>query len=169
MIAFALRTGLRIGELMALQWSDLDLVAGRVLVQRAISCGVLGTTKNGKEREVALSQQTAAMIRRARHLKGKWVFCSPDGQRLVRSQTKHPLYRAWRRAGLATPEKKKIGWHVLRHTFASHLVMRGVPLKTVQELLGHSTIEMTMRYAHLSPEVKRDAVERLDSRGSSFA
>jgi len=52
-----------------------------------------------------------------------------------------PLWRACRRAGL-----RKIGWHCLRHTFASHLVMRGVPLKAVQELMGHATIEMTMRY-----------------------
>lgn len=162
MFAFALRTGLRIGELLALQWSDLDLQVGRVLVQRAVALGKVGTPKNGKVREVPLSEETAAMMRRARHLRGPWVFCTADGERLQRSQSKHPLYRAWRRSGLATPDKKVLGWHVLRHTFASHLVMRGVPLKTVQELLGHGTIEMTMRYAHLSPEVKRDAVARLD-------
>ena len=52
-------------------------------------------------------------------------------------------------------------WHVLRHTFASHLVMRNQPIKAVQELLGHASIEMTMRYAHLSPDVRRDAVEAL--------
>jgi len=61
-----------------------------------------------------------------------------------------------RKAGL-----RQIGWHVLRHTFASHLAMRGVALKAIQELLGHSTMEMTMRYAHLSPDVRRDAVRLL--------
>jgi site-specific recombinase XerD len=69
-----------------------------------------------------------------------------------------PLYRACRKAGL-----RKVGWHTLRHSFASHLVMRGEPLKSVQELLGHSSITTTMRYAHLSPNVCRDAVNNLDA------
>lgn len=81
------------------------------------------------------------------------MFCREDGPLVDPHACRYPLRRSWRKAGIAP-----LGWHDLRHTFASHLVMRGVPLKAVQELLGHATIEMTMRYAHLSPSVKRDAV-----------
>jgi integrase len=57
---------------------------------------------------------------------------------------------------------KRLTTHALRHTFASHLVMRGASLKAVQELLGHESIEMTLRYAHLTPDVKREGVRLLD-------
>ena len=67
--------------------------------------------------------------------------------------------------GVPTSGLRKIGWQTLRHSFASHLAMRGVPLKAIQQLMGHSTIEMTMRYAHLSPDVRKDPVRLLD-RGS---
>lgn len=84
------------------------------------------------------------------------------GRVLTKEECKHPLWRACKRAGL-----RRIGWHTLHHTFASHLAMRGAPLKAVQELLGHATIQMTMRYAHLAPEVARDAVKLLDDRRGS--
>lgn len=70
------------------------------------------------------------------------------------------ITRQCRRASI-----RPVGWHTLRHSFASHLVMKGTPLKVVQELLGHATIEMTMRYSHLSPEISENAVKVLDCRG----
>ena len=77
---------------------------------------------------------------------------------ITKNETKHPLFRACKRAGL-----RRVGWHVLRHTFASHLAMRGVPMRTIQELMGHSSLTMALRYAHLSPDVGRDAVAMLDA------
>jgi integrase len=164
MIVVALRTGLRIGELLALRWDDVDLVAGRLVVRRSASRGIIGTPKNGRSREVPLSDRALADLKGHRHLRGELVFCGETGRLLNRGECKWPLWRACRLAGL-----RRIGWHVLRHTFASHLAMRGVPLKAVQELLGHSTMEMTMRYAHLSPDLRRDSVRLLDGHGTYAA
>ena len=85
------------------------------------------------------------------------MFCGADGHMFAENECKWPLWRACKMAGL-----RKIGWHTLRHTFASHLCMRGVPLRTVQEYLGHSDIRTTMRYAHLAPDHKNDAIKVLD-------
>jgi integrase len=160
MITVAARAGLRLGELLALRWQDVDLVAGRLVVRRAVARGRIGTPKSGKSREVPLSAEALAVLkaqRAATRLKGELVFSADGGRMLTKGECKWPLWMASRRAGL-----REMGWHVLRHTFASHLVMRGAPLKAVQELLGHATIEMTMRYAHLSPDARRDAVRLLD-------
>jgi integrase len=159
MILVALRTGLRHGELLALRWVDIDLNRGKLQVRRTVAKGVVGTPKNGREREVPLSSETVAALKAYRHLRGELVFPRMDGRIQHPSNCTKPLWRTCERAGL-----RRIGWHVLRHSFSSHLVMRGVPLRTVQELLGHASMEMTMRYAHLSPNVVRDAVELLDSR-----
>jgi integrase len=164
MMLLALRTGLRQGELLALRWDDVDLTAGRLVVRQNAVRGRIGTPKNGRTREIPLSPQAVRALKEHRHLKGELVFSQPDGRLLTKGECKHPLWRACRRAGL-----RRVGWHVLRHTFASHLVMTGEPLKAVQELMGHATIEMTMRYSHLSPDVKRDAVLKLDRQGTDTA
>lgn len=158
MIVVALRTGLRLGELLALRWRDVDLEAGRLVVRRAAARGVVGTPKSGQAREVPLSEEARGALRAQQHDRGELVFCDGSGAMLTRNACRRPLWRACGRAGI-----RRIGWHKLRHTFASHLVMRGASMKAVQELLGHSTIEMTMRYAHLSPDARRDAVRLLDA------
>jgi integrase len=154
-----LRTGLRVGELLALKWEDLDLVAGRLMVRRTLWQKQEVLPKGGKVREVPLGNEVVTALKAHRHLRGPYVFCDEAGARLTHSKVKRVVPWACAKARLA----KRLTTHGLRHTFASHLVMRGVSLKAVQELLGHSTIEMTMRYAHLSPDVKRDAVRLLDA------
>jgi integrase len=158
MILVAMKTGMRLGELRALQFDDLDLVKGQIVVRHSVWKDQMGSPKNGRNRELPLSEDALRALKAHRHLRGDFVFCNEDGSMLTKEQCKWPLWRACKRAGL-----RKIGWHILRHTFASLLVMRGAPLKSVQELLGHSTIEMTMRYSHLSPDLKRDVVNLLDS------
>lgn len=157
LILVALRTGLRVGELLALRWEDVDLVNARVMVRQTVYRGQLGSPKGGRERQVALSAEAVAVLRTlpSRFVKS-YVF-GTGREPLTPGEVKWPLWRAADGAKL-----ERFSWHVLRHTFASQLVMRGVPLRGVQELLGHQSIEMTMRYAHLSPEVTADAVGRLD-------
>lgn len=158
MILCGLRAGLRQGELLELRWDDIDLVKGALRVRRAIYDGVIDVPKGGRTREVPMGDDLRAALRElpSRFAAGL-VWPGEGGRNLAKGEAKWPLWRACKRAGL-----RRIGWHVLRHTFASHLVMRSVPLKAVQELLGHATIEMTMRYAHLAPTVKREAVAQLD-------
>jgi integrase len=135
----AVKTGLRVGELLALKWQDIDLVAGHVVVRRTLWHDQEGPPKGGRDRKVPLSDEALATLKAHRHLQGPYVFCEPDGRRLTHSRVKDVVPSTCRRAGLA----KRITTHGLRHTFASHLVMRGASLKAVQELLGHESIEMT--------------------------
>ena len=156
-LATALKAGLRRGELLALRWEDIDLVARKILVRRSVWRGKISTPKSGLHREVALSPQLATILQAHKHLRGPLVFCNEDGSMLTKDMVKRIVPGACRRAGLRYAQ-----WHMLRHSFASQLVVAGVPLKAVQELLGHTTIEMTMRYAHLSRSTLEEAVARLD-------
>lgn len=133
-----------------------DLVAGHLLVKWNVWRGHFGTPKGGRSREVPLNAVALQALKAHRHLRRAFVFCDATGAYLKNDTCRNAILRASKRAGL-----RPIGWHVLRHTFASHLVERGVPLKAVQELLGHATLEMTMRYAH-SSDVKKDAVRALE-------
>ena len=157
MMLVAMRTGMRKGELLGLRWEDVDLSAGRINVRQNYVDGVFGLPKSGKPREIPMGDDVIEALRAHRHKRGSLVFCNAAGNVLTAGQLGWPLKRALKRAGL-----REIGWHVLRHTFASHLAMRGVPVKVIQELLGHGSIVTTMRYAHLAPHVARDAVRVLD-------
>jgi integrase len=156
MIVTALNTGMRLGELLALEWDDIDLVARHVTVSKNDWRGIVDSPKGTRTRILPLNDEVLAALKAHRHLQGPLVFCRPDGGRLDQDICRSRMRAIRRRAGI-----KPIQWHGLRHSFGSHLAMRGVPLKAIQELMGHATIEMTMRYAHLTPNVKEEAVRML--------
>lgn len=157
MILLALRTGMRRGELIALRWRDIDLDNGIINVLRSITRGQEGPPKGGHTRQIHVTTELVQILTEARgNLDGR-LFMKDDGSDLDGDYCRYPLARACRRAGL-----RRIGWHVLRHTFASQLVMAGAPIRAVQELLGHTDIRLTMRYSHLGADAKRDAVRLLD-------
>ncbi len=156
MVLVALKTGLRYSELAALEWADLDLAAGMLSVHRAVVRGHMGTPKNGRIRHVPLTGDVVEALRALGPGTGP-VF-QRDGQMISYGCALRYLWRrASPRAGLPP-----MGWHVMRHTFASRLVSRGAPLKAIQDLLGHGTINMTLRYAHLTPGVLREAMALLE-------
>lgn len=149
-VTVALHTGLRKGEILGLMWDRVDFSRGVLRVTR---------TKNGRSREVPMDQDVDdALVK----LKGRQeiglVFARGDGGAWGQIRTAFAV--ALRRAGVAD-----FRFHDLRHTAASHWTMRGASLKEVQELLGHQTITMTLRYSHLSPERLRTAVARLEGLG----
>ena len=160
MIATGLYAGLRSGELMNLQWQDINLRNRTITIQGKDDW----QPKNRKIRVIPISSMLLAYLQKhPRHISSPYVFCRPDGTR--RSWVHKDLPRIAEGVGLTnvTP-------HILRHTFASWLVMEGVDLPTVQKLLGHSDITTTMIYAHLAPDHVKAAVERLDfSDGHSMA
>lgn len=166
LLLFALKTGARAGEQLALEWGDIDWVNRQVVFRRSSTRGEVGPTKAGKERRVPLCDSLYNALKQHRHLKGDLVFCNHDGTPYSLWQLHERLWATCRKAGL-----RKIRWHDLRHSFASQAVMECVPLRVVQAWLGHSTITMVMRYSHLAPGADRDFIKRLDGQkvGSIWA
>ena len=150
-ILAGLYAGLRIeSEALTLAPADVDLRTGLLTVQSAYA-------KSGKTRRVPMNASLrAALAPLKAQATGSTLFTSRAGTpyRSIRTA----FATACRGAGL-----KNVTPHVLRHTFASRLVMAGVDLRTVQELGGWSSLELVQRYAHLSPGHKADAVERISA------
>ena len=151
MVLLAMNTGLRRGELFNLQWEDINLRSKTLTVQ-----GV--TAKSGETRHIPLNSESIQVLKqwKAKSKKSDLVFPGKDRQRMDTIKT------SWM-GTVADAKIKNFRFHDLRHSFASKLVMKGVPLNTVRELLGHADLKTTLRYAHLAPDHKADAVALLNS------
>jgi len=151
----ALNTEMRKGEILGLKWDDVDLVHGFILLQ---------ITKNGERREIPINNTLMGTLKdlfagtkeRPRRIDIPYVFYDrkTDGRY---NNVQKSFNTAMKKASI-----KDFRFHDLRHTFASHLVMAGVSITTIKELLGHKTLTMTLRYAHLAPSHKVKAVDVLD-------
>jgi len=146
MVTIAIHTGMRRGEILQLKWGQ-------------IRNGFIYLTKTKTEvaREVPINKDVQEVLNSIpHHIKSDYVFCNP-GTGKPYEDIKKRFNTAVKRAGI-----KDFRFHDLRHTFASRLVMANVPLQVVQKLLGHSRIDMTLRYAHLSDDSMTNAVKMLE-------
>jgi len=161
MILLALRNGMRQGEIKGLQWSSIDWLNRSVAVRHSRDDyrKVLVPPKNNRTRHIPLDTDLYAILYRRKEDTG-YVFLAKDGAPFNNDRLNDAIRKLCKRSGL-----RKIGWHTLRHTFASHLAMRGVPLPAIKELMGHSSIATTMRYAHVAPSTLRSAIEMLNPKG----
>jgi len=148
----ALHTGMRKGELLGFTWDCVDMTHGYIRLKQA---------KNGKARALPFNETLWSLLSGLRtHLDMPWVFHAHTGLR--RDDVRHGFDRACERVGLTD-----FHFHDRRHSFASWLCMKGVPLATIGILLGHSSPTMTLRYAHLSPKHLTSAVRVLDHQDAS--
>src|SRR5262249_30128859 len=152
--------GLRCGEMIALEWGDVDLGKRQLRVQRSEWKAHVTATKGGRVRFVPLTVRLATAFREHRHLRTARVLYQPDGFLLTQKIVQDYIKRAARRANV------KPGVHILWHTFCSHLAMRGAPARAIQELAGHQDLATTQRYMHLSPAAVDQAIRLLDEAGT---
>ena len=149
--------GLRCGEIMALEWSDVDLAKRQLAVARSEWKGHVTATKGGRVRFVPMTARLTEALKQARSLKGRRVVCDRKGTPLTQKEVQVIMRRVGRKANV------KPGVHILRHTFCSHLAMRGAPAKAIQELAGHQDLATTQQYMHLSPAALDAAIRLLDA------
>jgi integrase len=161
-------TGLRRGEVLALRWRDIDWTNRLVNVRHTLYKGTLQTPKSkGSRRSIPMTERVfetlTALRRTPAALEAEYVFSSETGTPLDPGNLRRALTATLKRAKM-----RKIRYHDIRHTFASHLAMAGVPIRTIQELMGHQTMDMTLKYAHLTEGHQREAMDKLQHQLQRF-
>ena len=151
LIRVAAYAGLRLGELLALRWRDVDFAGQVVTIRRALSLGVESSTKSGKIRRVPLPDQAGAALDRLSRREDftgpdERVFCNALGRTLDGSALRRRYKRAQKAANI-----RPLRFHDLRHTYGSLLAVAGVDLVTIQAAMGHGALTTTARYLHARP------------------
>ena len=149
--------GLRCGEIIALEWQDVDLQQRQLCIQRGDWRGHVTAPKGGRLRYVPMTERLTAALRAHRHGKSRRVLCRADGSSLTQDIVGEHVRRAGRKAKVPAN-----GAHRLRHTFCSHLAMRGAAPLAIQGLAGHQDQGTTQRYLHLTPAALEGAIRLLE-------
>lgn len=152
--------GLRRGELAGLKWIDVSFPLNKLTVMRELWRGKELPPKSGRSRTVPLTERLAAALRAHRNLVSDHVLVRDGNEPWTVEVFRWQGQKAYRLAGLPSP---RFPWHTLRHTFCSHLAMRGAPVRAIQDLAGHSELSTTMRYMHLSPATLVSAIDLLNN------
>lgn len=155
--------GLRASEMIGLRGEDVDLRRGQLVIERAVWRGVVDSPKSGRGRIIPMTDALAQALGTVPLVRGEPVIRRNDGRPVHPDELRRWLRTAQRQANV----KLSQGPHVLRHTFCSHLAMRGAPAKAIQELAGHTSLTTTYRYMHLSPAARDGAIRLLTSRQPS--
>ena len=147
---------MRMGEIFNLSWNDIDLEHENISIK---------DPKSGESRNAYITPPLSKLFQRIKDNASKangLVFKSSNGKKIREiSNVFNRVTEKLRLNKNVTDQRDKVVAHTLRHTFASWLAMQGSPIITIQKLMGHSNLEMTLRYAHLSPSHERDAVLKL--------
>ena len=151
--------GLRRGEIICVEWPDADLRRGLLTVERSEWKGEVTPTKGMKYRVVPMTQRLRSALSAHRHLRGDRVFYTDAGKPVTAKVLQGWMARAQRRAGLRATG----GIHILRHTFCSHLAMKGAPALSIQKLAGHENLQTTLGYMHLAPGEAERAIRLLEA------
>lgn len=161
------RTGMRLGEALALQWGDIDFHERFITVRRGLTANQITTPKTNRIRRVDMSDQLVAVLkdlkkqRRVEKIEAapEWVFCGENGQIIQQQKWRDRVFlRALEKAGL-----RHIRTHDLRHGYATDLIQAGTSIAYVRDQLGHSSIKLTVdTYVHLIPGGNKGAVNILD-------
>jgi integrase len=154
LVIFAVQTGMRRGELLNLKWSSVDFEGRLVTVETSASF----RTKAGRRRVVPLSDSALHLLR-SKYGKSPSEFVFTLNDRPIYPNWVRALFKRYvRKANLSNPQFR---FHSLRHTFASWLVQKGVPIYEVQKILGHSSVNVTEVYSHLAGSELHSAVNRI--------
>jgi integrase len=151
LVIFALNTGMRLGEILSLEWKGVDLFRKTITIFKS---------KNKELRTIPINGIIFEILRnksKVKSIKTNFVFYTPSHTMYLKTSVDHAFKKALEKAGI-----ENFRWHDLRHTFATRLIQVGTDFYKVQRLLGHKTPAMTQRYAHHYPESLRDAVEILE-------